>query len=86
MEKGGMKFSDYKEFSKKVEKGGFVFVKKKQVIIGALLLAFSLITITPLQGWAMAAGESGTAVITEKSPPVGELSATDILSKSLSRN
>ena len=57
MEKGGMKFSDYKEFSKKVEKGGFVFVKKKQVIIGALLLAFSLITITPLQGWAMAAGE-----------------------------
>jgi|GluameStandDraft_1065615.scaffolds.fasta_scaffold06881_4 glycerophosphoryl diester phosphodiesterase len=82
MEKGGMKFSDYKEFSKKVEKGGFVFVKKKQVIIGALLLAFSLITITPLQGWAMAAGESGTAVITEKSPPVGELSATDILSKS----
>ena len=59
-----------------------MFVKKKQVIIGALLLAFSLITITPLQGWAMAAGESGTAVITEKSPPVGELSATDILSKS----
>lgn len=56
-------------------------MRKKRIITCALAFALLLTALIPLQGRAMAAEENGTAV-TEKTPPVGELTATDILSKS----